>query len=190
MTMAMDTLQAVASNYYYLPLQNEKLRETIHRLRDRIKITWNKSKFEESMEQLHESNGDLQRLGEQMRKIKEITSEKTAVSDLNKQLKVASSLVAVLIEFPWLAQYLTLRDISLLQSSNDLSKWIPTLRLDTSFVDSRSYGAVVGGREAGMDDEDAKLDYMIRKLTVSTPRLNTCPIEIMTHVSMPPSSGT
>lgn len=51
-----------------------------------MKITWNKSKLEESMEELHESNGDLQRLGEQMRKIKKITSEKTAVSDLKKQL--------------------------------------------------------------------------------------------------------
>lgn len=51
-----------------------------------MKITWNKTKLEEFLEELHESNGDLQRLGEQTRKIKEITSERFAVSDLKKQL--------------------------------------------------------------------------------------------------------
>ncbi|KAK6207397.1 hypothetical protein LQW54_007226 [Pestalotiopsis sp. IQ-011] len=250
--------------------------------------------LEESMEELHESNGDLQRLGEQMRKIKEITSEKIAVSDLKKQLpheyaefgmvrraskafhnalanawsakshdgpprtpgrhdvrffldtkvldsvsmdmvvplklrvrsqvmqwvesglqsppdstnstgedsqpkrrrvlgnaaeksgsivdqlKLARSLVAAVLKFhstPWLAQYLTLRDISLFQSSKDLSKCLPTLHLDTSFVDSRFDEAMAGAREAGTGQEetmntmarvteDAKLDYGIRNMTL------------------------
>lgn len=120
------------------------------------------------------------------------------------QLKLARSLVAAVLKFhstPWLAQCLTLRDISLFQSSKDLSKCLPTLHLDTSFVASRTDGAMSGRREVGTDGseeaastmarayEDAKLDHGIRNMTVSTPHLNTCPVKIMTHVSLPHSSG-
>lgn len=116
------------------------------------------------------------------------TAEKSV--SIVDQLKLARSLVAAVLKFhstPWLAQYLTLRDISLFQSSKDFSKCLPTLHLDTSFVDSRTDGAISGRRGVGTDGseeaastmarayEDAKLDHGIRNMTVSTPRLNTCP---------------
>jgi hypothetical protein len=66
--------------------QNERLKETIYRMRDKLKITWNKTAIEESLDELNKCNGDLQHLGEQMRKINKITSERTAINVRQKQL--------------------------------------------------------------------------------------------------------
>lgn len=109
----------------------------------------------------------------------EVAAEKSV--SIVDQLKLARSLVAAVLKFhstPWLSQYLTLRDISLFQSSNDFSKCLPTLHFDTSFIDSRFDEAMAGAPEVGTDQEettstmarateDAKLDHGIRNMTVS-----------------------
>ncbi|KAF7540823.1 hypothetical protein G7054_g1050 [Neopestalotiopsis clavispora] len=66
--------------------EDERLTETIYRVRDRVKIALNKTRLDKSLDELKESNGNLQRLGKQMRKIKEITSEIPIIDGLKKQL--------------------------------------------------------------------------------------------------------
>lgn len=51
--------------------QNEPLKETVRRLRNKLKIIWDKTKFEEEIKSLRDLNDDLRRLREQEAEIKE-----------------------------------------------------------------------------------------------------------------------
>ncbi|KAL1848888.1 hypothetical protein Daus18300_013447 [Diaporthe australafricana] len=62
--------------YFWFPslienVQNEPLKETVRRLRNKLNITWNKTKFQEEIKSLRELNDDLRRLREQEAEIKE-----------------------------------------------------------------------------------------------------------------------
>ncbi|KAI3391729.1 hypothetical protein diail_6870 [Diaporthe ilicicola] len=55
----------------WMGAKNEPLKETVRRLRKKLKITWNKTNFEEQIRNLRELNDDLRRLREQAAEIKE-----------------------------------------------------------------------------------------------------------------------
>lgn len=62
------------------------MKDAIYRLRDAVKITWDKSKMEDSFREMHQSNSDLQQLGEQVRKIQESSSRRPKEDALKAQL--------------------------------------------------------------------------------------------------------
>ncbi|ETS87071.1 hypothetical protein PFICI_00899 [Pestalotiopsis fici W106-1] len=97
------------------------------------------------------------------------------------QLKLALSLVAAVLKFhstPWLAQYVTLRNVSLFHTSQDFEEWLPTLHFDTTFVDNRpqtlteEQEAVGKASQGNTTDtmarviENAKFDHGIRNMTL------------------------
>ncbi|KAF3012347.1 hypothetical protein E8E14_005597 [Neopestalotiopsis sp. 37M] len=90
------------------------------------------------------------------------------------QLKLALSLVAAVLKFhstPWLAQYITLKDISLFHNSQDFAKWLPTLHFGTTFVDSEGRDVGTASEEDSTSKmatliEDAKFEVGIRNTTL------------------------
>lgn len=52
-------------------LQNESLKDTIHRVRRKVKITWNKSSIDEQINILRELNDDLRNLRQQAAEIQQ-----------------------------------------------------------------------------------------------------------------------
>ncbi|KAH8753004.1 hypothetical protein F5883DRAFT_432682 [Diaporthe sp. PMI_573] len=79
-----DTIEEVRSTFQALQAElacfddiarlgekNERLKDTVRRLRKKVKITWNKEGVEEQIKNLREFNDDLRRLREQLAEIKQ-----------------------------------------------------------------------------------------------------------------------
>ncbi|KAI0856731.1 hypothetical protein F4860DRAFT_491810 [Xylaria cubensis] len=87
------------------------------------------------------------------------------------QLKLARNLVAAVLKFhstPWLGQYFALTNLSIFQSTPDLSVCLQTLHFGASFVGTSSTDGAEPMSPSMLPEaiENAKLEYGIRNLTL------------------------
>ncbi|KAI0554263.1 hypothetical protein F4679DRAFT_527699 [Xylaria curta] len=88
------------------------------------------------------------------------------------QLKLARNLVAAVLKFhstPWLGQYFALTNLSIFQSTPDLSGCLQTLHFGANFVGTSSMDGAESMSPSTLPEEaieNAKLEYGIRNLTL------------------------
>lgn len=123
-------------------VQNEPMKDTVRRVRKKVKITWNKTNFEQQVKSLRELNDDLRCFREQAAEIKQPVIRSTAcIRLLSQEYGSIGKVRRVLKAFHQALVVAWVKDISKTQPEE--TRYYVKLKLDTQVRDEVKMEVVI-----------------------------------------------